>query len=63
MMHVDVAEGDVVDNVATYGAYRHSHTAGVDPLEEHVFRNWIPRFHSYAVILRGKKIFEGFFSI
>ena len=53
MVHVDVAEGDVVDDVAADGADGHADPAGVDPLEEHVLRGGIPspRLDSDAVIL------------
>ena len=54
MVHVDVAEGDVVDDAAADGADRHPDSARVDPLEEHVLGGGRRRLHCYAVVLSSQ---------
>ena len=38
MVHVDVSEGDVVDDTAADGSDGQSYTTSIDPLKQHVFR-------------------------
>ena len=55
MVHVDVTEGNVANDVAANGADCDAGPAGVDPLEEHVLRGRIapPRLDCDGVILCG----------
>ena len=36
MVHVNIAESDVVDNAAADRAYRHPDSARIDPFKKHV---------------------------
>ena len=50
MIHVDITEGDVVHETASYGANGHADPAGVDSLKQHVLGVVL---HRNTVILKG----------
>ena len=50
MVHVDVPEGDVVDDAAADGADGGADAAHADPLEEHVLRGRL------VVVLHGDTV-------
>ena len=55
MVHVDVSEGDVVDDAAADGADGGADAAHADPLEEHVLGGrLVVVLHRDAVVLQSK---------